>query len=380
MAKTVGKPFEGDFPESQLFGVNPARYAQFGMVGHDGVDYATPTGTPIISGVEGKVVKTTNTRGGYGKSVTVWDPAQNLSVIYAHLSEFSLKVGDKVSPGSPIGKSGNTGNSTGPHLHIGTGETDISGNRINRGNGYDGWLNPATATTPGTPPKTTTKGGDEVQSAPGYTGPPPPPYAPTHAGQTVSSGGNNFRSDDGKTWIFGGSDAERRAAQRANDARETYESNQKMTDAGVYLHKANLTKRYPEGQHHPSNDGLRDAWRLVIKGNWRARLDPGGPGNAPQRWFENPGEYMLNPERGDENWKIGTIEARPKPAPPAPKPIPDLKATEVVKTQIAPPAPSTPTPPGVAYTPWTGKGAPGTRRVYNLIVAVANRQALSSGV
>ena len=373
MAKTIGKPFDVAAPLSQKFGENPSRYAQFGMAGHDGIDYAVPAGTPIFAGSEGKVTKITNTTGGYGKSATVWDQQNNLSIVYAHLGDLDVKVGDSVTPGTQLGKSGNTGNSTGPHLHIGVGNADSAGARTNRGNGYDGWIDPATTITFGTTTPTTTKGGETAAPAPGYTGPTPPSSPPTYAGAHVSINGNFFQSSDGKTWSFRGTDADRRAAEIARDIQEKYIAYQQIGDAGVYLHKSNLIKKYEDGEFHPSDDGLRDAWGLIVKGNWRARLQPGGPGQEASRWFEIPGKYTINPPRGDVNWNITTLEARPKPAPPAPAPLPNQPATVAGTVKTAPPATTPPPPPATGYTPWDEKKAPGTKGVYNLLVAIGNR-------
>src|SRR5699024_2620442 len=81
---------------------------------HNGVDFGFPHGSTVKSQTSGKV-KQAGWYGGYGKAVTV--KSGILDIIYAHISSISKKVGDKVTKGSKIGLSGNTGNSTGPHLH-----------------------------------------------------------------------------------------------------------------------------------------------------------------------------------------------------------------------------------------------------------------------
>ena len=82
---------------------------------HAGLDFRTPTGTPIRSAADGKVVKA-GRQGGYGKLVEV-KHANGLTTRYAHLSKIYVKVGQKVSAGSKLGAAGSTGRSTGPHLH-----------------------------------------------------------------------------------------------------------------------------------------------------------------------------------------------------------------------------------------------------------------------
>ena len=82
---------------------------------HTGVDFAVPTGTPVHAVADGTIANA-NWGKAYGTA-----PVQQVAggwVIYAHLSEQLVKVGDKVVKGQLIGKSGNTGNSTGPHLHF----------------------------------------------------------------------------------------------------------------------------------------------------------------------------------------------------------------------------------------------------------------------
>jgi murein DD-endopeptidase MepM/ murein hydrolase activator NlpD len=82
---------------------------------HTGVDYAVPIGTDVLAVADGVIDPAT-----WGKSYGV-QLVQKLDggwFIYAHLSKALVKPGDKVVAGQVIAKSGNTGNSTGPHLHV----------------------------------------------------------------------------------------------------------------------------------------------------------------------------------------------------------------------------------------------------------------------
>ncbi len=83
---------------------------------HSGIDLVAKTGTPVYAAAGGKVVLS-SWYYGYGNCVVV-DHGNGLKTRYAHLSGYSVKVGDTVGRGQQVGKSGNTGNSTGPHLHF----------------------------------------------------------------------------------------------------------------------------------------------------------------------------------------------------------------------------------------------------------------------
>ncbi len=84
---------------------------------HHGIDYATPTGTPIKAAYNGKVIFA-GKKGGYGNVVIIRHPS-GYKTFYAHLSRFKTHVGKQVKTGELIALSGNTGMSTGPHLHFG---------------------------------------------------------------------------------------------------------------------------------------------------------------------------------------------------------------------------------------------------------------------
>lgn len=89
---------------------------------HNGVDFGTPTGTKVKSVANGVVIGTGNTdlaRGcySYGGWILIRHP-NGLSSLYAHLSGIGVQTGNQVQAGETIGISGNTGYSTGPHLHL----------------------------------------------------------------------------------------------------------------------------------------------------------------------------------------------------------------------------------------------------------------------
>jgi hypothetical protein len=111
------KPFDGDYRVSQLFGANPAMYARFNYKGHNGIDWATPVGTPILSPHAGTVIESREDKDGYGLYVKVENSKEGS--VLAHFSKLDVVAGQKVSEGQRLGLSGNTGYSTGPHLHWG---------------------------------------------------------------------------------------------------------------------------------------------------------------------------------------------------------------------------------------------------------------------
>jgi len=128
--------YEGkDLGYSQLFGANPQNYAKFKLKGHNGIDVPLPTGTKLTSCINGTVTETLNDTTGYGIYVKIEN--EYCGVLYGHLRDFSLKVGDKVKAGDFVGFSGNTGNSTGPHLHFG-----VFPIPRDRNNGYAGYIDP----------------------------------------------------------------------------------------------------------------------------------------------------------------------------------------------------------------------------------------------
>jgi murein DD-endopeptidase MepM/ murein hydrolase activator NlpD len=93
---------------------------------HSGLDIAAPTGTRILATARG-VVKDSLYEGDYGNIVRI-DHGNGYETWYAHMSERSVRKGDRVERGDLIGKVGSTGRSTGPHLHY---EVHKNGRTVN---------------------------------------------------------------------------------------------------------------------------------------------------------------------------------------------------------------------------------------------------------
>ncbi len=89
---------------------------------HNGIDISASVGTPILAADDGTITATGDTdrycrRGAYGKYIVV-DHKNNLATMYAHLSLIKVSSGQEVKKGDIIGYMGNSGLSTGPHLHF----------------------------------------------------------------------------------------------------------------------------------------------------------------------------------------------------------------------------------------------------------------------
>ncbi len=93
---------------------------------HAGTDFAAPIGTPIYSTADGVVVSA-GWASGYGRLIKIQHEF-GIETRYAHLNKISVKVGQRVSRGERIGDMGNSGRSTGPHLHY---EVRVGGTPVN---------------------------------------------------------------------------------------------------------------------------------------------------------------------------------------------------------------------------------------------------------
>ena len=110
-----GKPLRVPLVVTSKYGYRPhpvtGRYQH-----HAGIDFRAATGTRVYASKAGRVIFA-GRRGGYGKIVGI-EHEGNFTTWYGHLSRIRVKVGQTVSQGKVIGLSGNTGISTGPHLHF----------------------------------------------------------------------------------------------------------------------------------------------------------------------------------------------------------------------------------------------------------------------
>ncbi len=97
----------------------PGSVRSQGIHGYNGVDLAAPAGTPILAAAAGEVIvsRSSGWNGGYGLYVVI-KHANGTQTLYSHMSKNAVAIGAKVSAGEVIGYVGNTGRSTGNHLHF----------------------------------------------------------------------------------------------------------------------------------------------------------------------------------------------------------------------------------------------------------------------
>ena len=126
-ALPIAMPVEGKVRQTSGFG-----YRRDPILGrsrmHEGVDWSGPYGTPIMATADGVVLKAgRNVGSGYGNAIVIRHEF-GIETLYAHLSKINVKPGQKVSKGERIGAMGNSGRSTGTHLHY---EVHVGGKPTN---------------------------------------------------------------------------------------------------------------------------------------------------------------------------------------------------------------------------------------------------------
>jgi murein DD-endopeptidase MepM/ murein hydrolase activator NlpD len=111
------------------FGLSPDPFKKGSDRDHKGIDFAASLGTPIFAPAKGTVVAATdiyNNKPKYGKVVVI-KTAGNVKTLFAHLDSYKVKQGDQIQAGSLIATVGQSGEATGPHLHM---ETTVDGTRV----------------------------------------------------------------------------------------------------------------------------------------------------------------------------------------------------------------------------------------------------------
>ena len=103
------------------------------------MDFTAPRGTPIYATGNGRILRADQTATGFGKHIRI-DHGFGYITIYAHLSQYNVRRGQKIKRGDIIGYVGSTGRSQAPHLHY---EVWKDKKKINPINFYTGTLSPA---------------------------------------------------------------------------------------------------------------------------------------------------------------------------------------------------------------------------------------------
>lgn len=114
VSRPVGTPIAGGIDISSRYGLRANPFGQ-GHEFHNGIDFVVDRGTPVLATGPGRV-EAAGYDGPNGNRVAI-DHGFGYRSVYAHLSSVSVKAGDEVDRGQTVGLSGNTGRSSGPHLH-----------------------------------------------------------------------------------------------------------------------------------------------------------------------------------------------------------------------------------------------------------------------
>ncbi len=128
-------PLPGTPLITQGFGQNPDMYAPFGLKGHDGIDFQAAVGTLVYAPHDGIATVKDDGANGYGLHIIIEDAKRRSTL--AHLSEVMVTNGQAIYQGDPVCKSGNSGHSSGSHLHW-TFKIMKNGVVQNKDNGYNG--------------------------------------------------------------------------------------------------------------------------------------------------------------------------------------------------------------------------------------------------
>lgn len=146
------KLFDEDFQITQFFGQRPEYYSPYGFNGHEGLDLIPKSGkgdnVKVYAIEEGKVVRDTDDPLGdppnknYGVKVVVFNRNTKRGWWYCHLENNAVSIGQEIKEDELLGTMGQSGKTSGKHVHLAVRETDDNGNAINTNNGYKGFVDP----------------------------------------------------------------------------------------------------------------------------------------------------------------------------------------------------------------------------------------------
>jgi hypothetical protein len=147
------KPFKQDFRITQGFGENPSTYSWIkdingvSIKGHNGIDFgyagnnSVELFNPFPTGHDVVISKVGWDEKGYGWYIRIWDKTQRFVILMAHGMKALKQEWESVKYNEMVMIGDNTGWSTGPHLHLAGYYVDEAGSKLNRTNGYDGFVN-----------------------------------------------------------------------------------------------------------------------------------------------------------------------------------------------------------------------------------------------
>ena len=157
-------PFKQGIVITQRYGINRQNYLPYGLSGHEGIDLvpADINGKPlpnqagtdnwdVLAIEDGEVVRDDDfgirdgVNDAYGNYVVVLNRATRRAWWYCHMEANFVGNGMVVKRGDRLGRMGTTGNSSGPHLHLGLRLADANGNALNTANGFKGFVDPLEA-------------------------------------------------------------------------------------------------------------------------------------------------------------------------------------------------------------------------------------------
>ena len=139
----IFSPLPGTPVITQPFGVNAAKYKKYNLGGHNGIDFRCRVGTALYAPCEGYIHYGNEGDIGYGKYIKITSLPYNKEgigreITFGHLSSYVGPLeGHYVAAGDIVAYSGNTGDSTGPHLHM-TYKKIQNGKELDYNNGFHG--------------------------------------------------------------------------------------------------------------------------------------------------------------------------------------------------------------------------------------------------
>jgi murein DD-endopeptidase MepM/ murein hydrolase activator NlpD len=260
------RPVEGGSEKvSQEYGANVEGYKDWnGPHGHEGIDYSVPVGTAVKASAGGTVVfvGTGNGFDNYGKYVVI-DHGDGYKSYYAHLSGYDVAEGDTVAQGQIIAKSGNTGRSTGAHLHFALQKEGDTSGPYGMVDPTDFILGRAGIVSNPTFASDTHSTSGEGVSVAHETPKAIPPSSSAGAGAPASVA----KTGTGINWGVGITDAESALTQAENKNKsEEKIALDSSIDAAWAHSKARIAKEYPQHdslfeQYQGVNDEDRQDWK-----------------------------------------------------------------------------------------------------------------------